>query len=291
MKKIGTIENNYVVYWKSKGNFRVAFECDGHSISLNEFEYYPRMSEETNAFVADLILDNIMVGDCSNEGRGGCANYSAHKQWDLAREIDEVVSQLEHYCFPKLKLSLCDIIDALAEYYIIFGEMKTGTNAKNAIKELQNRADEYRDKYLSFETPQNEIPLTKSQVYAPLMDVTESHNSFRGVIKEEIVKCLTYIYLKHNDGKLPKWDEDEEIVVEDNEMGCTLLLSVSYKVEHTNTLVVEKYGIDEFRINCGGGLFFVWGGKCNETSWDECSTNDLVDICIGVQNFWKKINP
>jgi hypothetical protein len=147
MKKIGTIENNYVVYWKSKGNFRVAFECEGHSISLDEFEHYPRMSEETNAFVADLILDGIMVGDCSNEGRGGCANYHAIKEWDLARTIGGVVSQLENFCFPKSSLSLYDVIDGLADYYIIFGQIKSGASAKKAVEELQKHAEELRVKY------------------------------------------------------------------------------------------------------------------------------------------------
>ena len=147
MKKIGTIENHYAIYWKSNGHYRVEFQYDGHTISLSGFEYYPRMSEETNAFVANLILDGVMVGECSNEGRGGCANYYAYNNWDLAKTVGGIVSQIENFCFPRVNLSLYDVIDQLADYYIIFGEMKSSAMAKRAVEELHQRAEQLRKRY------------------------------------------------------------------------------------------------------------------------------------------------
>lgn len=147
MKKIGTIENNYVVYWESKGHFRVEFQHDGHTISLADFEYFPRLSEETSCFAAELILDGIMVGDCSNEGRGGCANYHAFNHWDLAREIDSMLREMDNYIFPSMKLSLYDVIDNLANYTIIFEEMKSKKMAEQAVVELQEDADKLKLKY------------------------------------------------------------------------------------------------------------------------------------------------
>ena len=147
MKKIGTIENNYVVYWKSKGHFRVEFQHDGHTISLANFDYYPRLSEETSAFSANLILDGIMVGDCSNEGRGGCASYHAFDHWDLAREIDSMLREMNNYIFPSMKESLYDVIDSLANYTITFGEMKSKKMAEQAVVELQEYADKLKLKY------------------------------------------------------------------------------------------------------------------------------------------------
>ena len=147
MKKIGTIENNYVVYWKSKGHFRVEFQHEGHTISLADFEYFPRLSEETSCFAAELILNGIMVGDCSNEGRGGCANYHAFNHWDLAREIDSMLREMDNYIFPSMKLSLYDVIDNLANYTITFGEMKSKRMAEQAVVELQEDADKLKLKY------------------------------------------------------------------------------------------------------------------------------------------------
>lgn len=147
MKKIGTIENHYAIYWKSTGHYRVEFQSAGHTISLSSFEYYPRMSEETNAFVANLILDGVMVGECSNEGRGGCANYYAYNNLDLANTIAGIVSHIENFCFPRVNLSLYDVIDQLADYYIIFGEMKTSAMAKRAVEELNQRAEQLRERY------------------------------------------------------------------------------------------------------------------------------------------------
>ena len=147
MKKIGTLENNYAVYWKSKGKFKVEFQHDGHTISLADFEYYPRLSEETSCFAAVLIIDGIAVGDCSNEGRGGCANYHAFDNWELVRKVDESLRELEDYCFPKMKESLADVIDTLANYYITFGEIKSKIVAENAIVEMQEYADKLREKY------------------------------------------------------------------------------------------------------------------------------------------------
>lgn len=147
MKRIGILENNYAVYWKSKGHFRVEFQYDGHTISLSEFECYPRLSEETLAFSAFLILDGVRVGDCSNEGRGGCASYHAYEHWDLARKVSDAVAEVENYCFPKTKLNLYDVIDTLANYYNVFQAEKSCNTAKNAIDELNAYADKLRIKY------------------------------------------------------------------------------------------------------------------------------------------------
>ena len=64
MKVIGLIENNYYIVQKSTKKFDVEFRVGEHSVSLDNFEYYERMSEETNAFTADLVMNGEVVGDC-----------------------------------------------------------------------------------------------------------------------------------------------------------------------------------------------------------------------------------
>ena len=130
MKEIGVVENNYHILQKNVRTYIVEFRVGTHTISLANFEWYERMSEETNAFCADLILDGIKVGECSNEGRGGCANYHAYGNWELAREIEKEVCEVENYCFPSMKLNLYDVIDNIASIMVCFIANKTTTTTK-----------------------------------------------------------------------------------------------------------------------------------------------------------------
>ena len=148
MKKVGVIEEHYNVYM-DRNKVIIRFEVDNHSVAIENFEYYERMSEETIAFSGDLILDGINVGDCSNDGKGGCANYRAFKNWDLAREVESSIANVECYSFPKLKLNLFDVLDSIANMIVAFKDnnVKTITKAKIVATELQKIADKYRTKY------------------------------------------------------------------------------------------------------------------------------------------------
>lgn len=147
MKEIGVIEGNYHILQKNARTYLVEFRVGTHTISLANFEWYERMSEETNAFCADLILDGIKVGECSNEGRGGCANYHAYGNWELAREIEKEVCEVENYCFPSLKLNLYDVIDYIASLMVTFiaNKVTTYNKAVMVINYLQMQADKFRN--------------------------------------------------------------------------------------------------------------------------------------------------
>lgn len=43
-------------------------------IELKNVKFYERMSEETNAFVADIFVDGKKVGYAKNDGHGGCTD-------------------------------------------------------------------------------------------------------------------------------------------------------------------------------------------------------------------------
>lgn len=147
MKEIGVVENNYHILQKNVRNYVVEYRIGGHTISIANFEWYERMSEETNAFCGDLILDGIKVGDCSNEGRGGCAMYHAFGHWELANEISQILKNTENYCFPSMTLSLEDVIDNIASIMICFMVNKVTTHAKAVAVAtyLQTQADKYRN--------------------------------------------------------------------------------------------------------------------------------------------------
>ena len=149
VKEIGIVENNYHFVQTKPRKFDVVFRIGEHSVSLANFEFNERMSHETYAFSAELILDNVNVGDCSNDGNGGCANYHAFENRDLARKIATEISEVACYCFPKLKMSLEDVIDQLASFIITLQKYKvtTITRAKMVVANLNKEADYYRKKF------------------------------------------------------------------------------------------------------------------------------------------------
>lgn len=70
-------------------------------IELKRIEFSERMSEETNAFAADLYINGKKVGYCKNDGCGGPTEYHAY-----TKEDDEVIAEAEAYCktLPKVKV-------------------------------------------------------------------------------------------------------------------------------------------------------------------------------------------
>ena len=65
-------------------------------ISLNE-----RMSDETNCFVADLIINGKKVGSCQNDGHGGGTYYDGD-----GKESNRIIGECEDYykTLPKIKV-------------------------------------------------------------------------------------------------------------------------------------------------------------------------------------------
>jgi hypothetical protein len=98
-------------------------------------------------------------------------------------------------------------------------------------------------------------------------------------VKEEIVKTLSKMYLDKGN-PLPNWSEDEEIVIDADEFKYKVLIDVNYE-STTSGYAMEQHTIEEFRITCGGDLYFVWGEGMNERSW----TDSLVEELVGLYEF------
>ena len=69
-------------------------------VELKKISFNERMSEETNCFIADLYINGIKVGECSNEGHGGCTDYGSP-----TNEGRELIKKAEAYykSLPKVK--------------------------------------------------------------------------------------------------------------------------------------------------------------------------------------------
>ena len=58
------------------------------AITFKRFQHYPRMSEETEAFNADLSYEGVTIGSAENDGHGGCTFIHLN---DKGRSIPAVV--------------------------------------------------------------------------------------------------------------------------------------------------------------------------------------------------------
>lgn len=75
-------------------------------LTLTNVAVYDRLSEETVAFSANLLIDGVKVGQVSNDGKGGCHRYdltnghysavrdlvAAEPERDLEMDINKLVS-------------------------------------------------------------------------------------------------------------------------------------------------------------------------------------------------------
>lgn len=89
-----------------KHSNKISIKCGKHTFTLANIEVYPRMSEETTAFVADILIDGEFVGTCENSGKGE-GNYPRiytksdnPADWDRVRDLyNEVMAEVVKHHF------------------------------------------------------------------------------------------------------------------------------------------------------------------------------------------------
>jgi len=77
-------------------------------ITLQKFQYYPLLSEETNAYNADIYVDGKIAARVKNIGHGGCS---------IVRPVDKVVVKKAEMFLSSLSVptNLEDYADDLAQ--------------------------------------------------------------------------------------------------------------------------------------------------------------------------------
>lgn len=130
-------------------------------IELKSIKFSEAMSEETNAFTANLYIDGRKVGYCINRGHGGCTDYNADSP-----ELRPVIAKAEAYCkaLPKIKWRGCEfdqsletVIDQLLEDWLKAKEVKKmERRMKTCVLVGVPDASSYA--YYNFKRPLSEIP-------------------------------------------------------------------------------------------------------------------------------------
>ena len=97
-------------------------------IELKSIKFSEAMSEETNAFTANIYINGKKIGYCKNTGQGGCTDYNSNTPKDR-----KTIAEAEAYCtaLPKTKWknmefnqSLESVIDTLLEDWLKAKEIK-----------------------------------------------------------------------------------------------------------------------------------------------------------------------
>lgn len=110
----------------------------------------------------------------------------------------------------------------------------------------------------------------------------------RALCKESIVRLVTLIFIRHN-GQFPNWENDEEISVENSELGSTGYISVEVSNTFDESTSIEKWSIEEYRVNVSDELFFWCNDTLEEIDWNDVSTDELVAIYTRLHNYYQKI--
>jgi curved DNA-binding protein CbpA len=135
------------------------------------------MSEETNAFTANLYINGRNVGYCKNQGHGGCTDYNANSSED-----HKTIQEAEAYCkaLPKTKWkdmefdqSLESVIDQLMEDWLKAKETKKMEKRMQTCI-LVGSPDSLNYSYYNFKAPLSNIP--KGQLEASVFRIKNKLN-------------------------------------------------------------------------------------------------------------------
>ena len=114
------------------------------------------------------------------------------------------------------------------------------------------------------------------------MSILNDLTKFRQEVKEQIIKTATEIYLKDNDGLFPKWEDDEEVILDGSnadDYKITLIVGNTFD----NNFTYERQAVEEIRVTFDSNLYFITADGMNESHWTEVNTDELVDICHHLQ--------
>jgi len=75
-------------------------------IQLKKIYFSEQMSEETNAFTADLWINGKKIAYVKNDGHGGCTNYNTYDP-----SLRPILKEAENYCesLPSVKYNNHDL--------------------------------------------------------------------------------------------------------------------------------------------------------------------------------------
>lgn len=161
-------------------------------IEVKNVQHYPALSEETNAFTANVYINGKLAAKAENHGRGGNTSYAA-----LSDEGLELVKAAEQYCrtLPDrtfgtgaeaftYKMDLECYIDDLVTNILVKREMEKEN------KRFQRELDATTAKGIAWGTEDSFRAITYKIPLTVLLARTEGRKALITAIKEKIIPQL-----------------------------------------------------------------------------------------------------
>lgn len=96
-------------------------------VSLKNIKFSEALSEETNAFVADVYLDNVKFGYAKNTGHGGCTDITHYpNKKELFNEAEAYCKSLPQIDYDTFKVdsNLENVVDTIFEDWLELKDLK-----------------------------------------------------------------------------------------------------------------------------------------------------------------------
>ena len=142
-------------------------------IELKKFQFFERMSEETNAFVADVYANGVKIAYAKNDGHGGDTFYYPEpKNAKLLAEAEAYCKTLPPTVYPSsfggkdlvIESNLTNVIDDLVCAAIkAKDDKKLEKKMEKAIMWGVKGGNSYT--YVNFKVKLSEIPKERLQMY------------------------------------------------------------------------------------------------------------------------------
>jgi len=158
------------------------------NIELKNIKHSPSLSEETNAFTANLYIDGKKAAYVKNDGQGGSTSYLAESKevWDLIRRAENYCKSLPDKHYPKdeysegfsIKMDLENYIDDLLEAHL----------HKKELEKVEKKVLKDMEKGIVFGKP-NDFSWIVQTFSVPLSSVLK-HPRGHEIISNSITKSI-----------------------------------------------------------------------------------------------------
>ena len=120
------------------------------------------------------------------------------------------------------------------------------------------------------------------------MNAQNELTAFRNNVKDSICSMLAGIYLAKNNGVMPDWSKDEEIIVEDTDSdNCHTTIMLNVGNTHDECVAPYEVCIDRFIVTRNVNLYLYSTEDSKEYYWENVNTDDIVKIHDLIARYFK----
>ena len=102
--------------------------------------------------------------------------------------------------------------------------------------------------------------------------------ALREELKTNICAIITDTYKRNNNGLLPNWENDEEVVISEDLFENNNYIHVAEGNTYDESLCIIEEPITEYKVTLDYNLYFGYGEDGEEVCWQEVGTDDLLTI-------------